>query len=94
NVSRRVDGVNLKNALGQIKAHGGNLHGGWLLSSGCLTANPLWHCDAGSGSHPPHLLSGKGDAGFYGRNAAQSCHQNRFCVCATRRVSHVDIVAN
>ena len=50
NVSRRVDGVNLKNALGQIKAHGGNLHGGWLLGSGCLTANPLWHCDAGRGA--------------------------------------------
>ncbi|MER9970979.1 hypothetical protein, partial [Mesorhizobium sp. M0060] len=53
-----------KNALGQIKAHGGNLHGGWLLCSGCLTANPLWHSDAGSGSHPPHLLSG----GVQGRN--------------------------
>ncbi|MER9600479.1 hypothetical protein, partial [Mesorhizobium sp. M0244] len=54
NAPRRVDGMNLKNALGQIKAHGGNLHGGWLL----------WHSDAGSGSHPPHLLSG----GVQGRN--------------------------
>ncbi|MFK0689988.1 hypothetical protein ACFX5Q_17520, partial [Mesorhizobium sp. IMUNJ 23033] len=50
NVSRRVDGVNLKNALGQIKAHGGNLHGGWLLSSGCLTANPLWTVMPGAGA--------------------------------------------
>jgi len=29
--------MNLKNALGQIKAYGGNLHGGWLLGLGCLT---------------------------------------------------------
>src|SRR5690606_7244288 len=48
--------MNLKNAFGQIKAYGGNLHGGWLLCSGCLTANPLWHSEAGSGSHPHHLL--------------------------------------
>jgi hypothetical protein len=49
--------MNLKNTLGQIEADGGNLHGGWLLCSGCLTANPFWHSDAGSGSHPPHPLS-------------------------------------
>src|SRR5690554_3277038 len=50
--------MNLKNTLGQIEAYGGNLHGGWLLCLGCLTANPLWHSDAGSGSHPPHLKEG------------------------------------
>ena len=30
--ARRVDRVNLKNALGQIEADRANLHGGWLLS--------------------------------------------------------------
>jgi hypothetical protein len=36
-------------------------------SSCCVTAPP-WRCDAGSGSHPPHLLSGNAETGPYGRN--------------------------
>ncbi|MER9597912.1 hypothetical protein, partial [Mesorhizobium sp. M0244] len=71
NAPRRVDGMNLKNALGQIKAHGGNLHGGWLLCSGCLTANPLWHSEAGSGSHPPHLLLSNRSQRRCGRHEAR-----------------------
>jgi type VI protein secretion system component VasK len=29
-LTRRINPVNLKNALGQIEADRGNLHGGWL----------------------------------------------------------------
>jgi len=29
--SRLIDGVHLKNVLGQIQADGANFHGGWLL---------------------------------------------------------------
>ena len=32
NFSRAVDGVDLKNVLGQIEADGGNFHSGWLPS--------------------------------------------------------------
>jgi len=51
--------VDLENVLGQIEADSGNIHGGWLLLLVVLDGNhTLAHCDAGSGSHPPHLLSG------------------------------------
>src|SRR5690606_6725080 len=53
-----INRVNLKNALGQIEADRANLHRGWPpLLVDALTASTLWHSDAGSGSHPPHLLS-------------------------------------
>src|SRR3546814_1141269 len=56
--SSYLNRVNLKNALGQIEADRTNLHRGWLpLLVDALTASTLWHSDAGSGSHPPHLLS-------------------------------------
>ena len=32
NAAFLIDGMDLKDALGQIKADGGDLHGGWLLS--------------------------------------------------------------
>src|SRR6478736_9907876 len=55
-LSGGIDRVNLKNALGQIEADRANLHRGWLpLLVDAATASTLWHSDAGSGSHPPHL---------------------------------------
>jgi hypothetical protein len=41
NLSACADTVNLKNVLGQIQADRANLHGGWLLCSGCMTAAHL-----------------------------------------------------
>ena len=52
--------MDLKNALGQVEADRGNLHSGWLhFARERLMAFTLWHPDAVSGSHPPHLLRKK-----------------------------------
>jgi len=40
-VSLRVDGMDLKDALGQIKPEGGDLHGGWLLYRVVAATAPL-----------------------------------------------------
>jgi hypothetical protein len=57
-----INGVNLEDALGQIDADGGDLHGdgSCICVAAALTATTSWHRDAvsRSGSHPPHLLSG------------------------------------
>ena len=56
-LSTVVNRVNLENVLGQIEANNANIHGGWLLLLVVLDGNhTLAHCDAGSGSHPHHLL--------------------------------------
>ncbi|MCJ2041391.1 hypothetical protein MKK55_20900, partial [Methylobacterium sp. J-059] len=56
-----INGVNLENALGQIDADGGDLHGdgSCICVAAALTATTSWHRDtvSRSGSHPPHLLS-------------------------------------
>src|ERR1700723_4148848 len=52
-----INAMDLKNALGQVEADRGNLHGGWLpFARERLMAFTPWHPDAVSGSHPPHLL--------------------------------------
>src|SRR5258705_2964294 len=57
NIAHRINTVNLKNAFGQIQADRDNLHDGWLpWLVVALTASTIWHSDAGSGSHPHHLL--------------------------------------
>jgi hypothetical protein len=51
-----INGMNLKNVLGQIQADRGNLHSGGSFARVCLIATPFWHLDAVSGSHPPYPL--------------------------------------
>ena len=46
--------------LGQIEADRANLHlAETVIARECLTTFTLWHLDAGSGSHPPHLKWGR-----------------------------------
>src|SRR3974377_1603236 len=54
NDAARIDAVHLEPVLGEVKADGGNLHGGRLLSLWRSQTTTLWHIDAGSGGRPPH----------------------------------------
>jgi hypothetical protein len=51
---RDIDRVNPEHVLGQIEPDRGHLLHGWLPSWVSVTAPNVAHCDAGSGSHPPH----------------------------------------
>jgi hypothetical protein len=66
--------MHLKNMFGQIQADGGNLHTGGSFARVCVTATAVWHLDAVSGSHPPHLLSGTIGPTSNAQNEAQSGH--------------------
>jgi hypothetical protein len=72
--ARGVNAMHLKNMFGQIQADGGNLHTGGSFARVCVTATAVWHLDAVSGSHPPHLLSGTIGPTSNAQNEAQSGH--------------------
>lgn len=49
-----INTVQLKNRLGQIDPGHDNIAHAWLPSLACSQHPNVAHCDAGSGSHPPH----------------------------------------
>jgi hypothetical protein len=55
-----VNTVQLENRLRQVDPDCGNIVHGWLPLLAVFTAPNMAHCDAGSGSHPPHQWRSNG----------------------------------
>ena len=76
NVSFSVDGMDLKDALGQIEADGGDLHSGWLLYRVVAATAPLQGVrmpSTGAGAIHPICFQEVAKLILNGRDEAQSC---------------------